>query len=106
MRDKDLEMLTIKLALSDIVYRQHSKSSSNINMGIIIAQTVVLILGFIFSLILSESIMWVCCILNIMLCVMCQVNIKVHNKTWEEAKKSLNDVYPLIKGLVYNEDDK
>lgn len=99
MAKRDWDLLTIRLSLSDVIFRQHICSMHKLNFYIIVLQMIALFGGLLLSIAFDERIMYICGALNITLCLVCHLNIRIHNKTWEDAKKSLQDVNLLINSI-------
>lgn len=86
----------LKMYMSDIIFNQHLKSENSLNIVFVGIQlltiSITLILRFFF-----ENISLILNIIQLIIVNLCLilvvVNSYIHNKTWETAKKRLNEIF-------------
>lgn len=86
----------LKMYMSDIIFNQHLKSENSLNIVFVGIQLLTISITLILR-IFFENISLILNIIQLIIVNLCLilvvVNNYIHNKTWETAKKRLNEIF-------------
>lgn len=90
----DVSLLFLKLKMQDIIFNQHLKSLTNINIVLNIMNLVIVIVGVMLNILLNKPLLsYFMCLIIFWNLILVLFNSHIHDKTYKVAKEELNEYF-------------